>query len=108
MSNVDTVFSSLAHPVRRQILERLLDGPNTVNQLGADHDVSPGAISQHLKVLEQAGMIRRTLRGRQHLIELEKRGFQPVVSWVERYATFWNSNFISLGAFINREDSDEP
>lgn len=106
MNGIDMVFSSLAHPVRRQMLEQLLGGPTTVNQLGADHDVSPGAISQHLKVLEQAGMIHRTLSGRQHVIELDEDGFQPLISWAEKYATFWSSSFESLGDFLNCEKTD--
>ena len=61
MVSPDATFSVLSHPVRRQMLERLLEGPTTVSQLGADHDVSPGAISQHLRVLEQADMVRRRL-----------------------------------------------
>ncbi|WP_299508282.1 metalloregulator ArsR/SmtB family transcription factor [uncultured Roseobacter sp.] len=103
----DATFSALAHPVRRQMLDRLLDGPATVSQLGANHGISPGAISQHLRVLEQADMIRRTLNGRQHHIELDERGFQPVLTWAEKYGAFWGANLESLGEFLMREKSDE-
>ncbi len=107
MPHADVAFSALAHPVRRQMLDRLLSGPTTVNQLGSDHKLSPGAISQHLKVLEHAHMIRRTLKGRQHHIELDERGFQPALSWTEKYAAFWSDNLESLGAFLAREKTDE-
>lgn len=107
MLNVGTTFSALAHPVRRQILDQLLDGPRTVNRLGADHDITPGAISQHLKVLEQADMIRRTLSGRQHLIELKKDGFRPALTWAEKYTSFWNENLESLGGFLAGEKNDD-
>ncbi len=107
MASPDAAFSALAHPVRRRMLERLLDGPTTVSQLGADHGVSPGAISQHLRVLEQADMIRRTLNGRQHHIELAGGGFQPVLTWAEKYGAFWGANLESLGEFLMREKTDE-
>jgi len=107
MVSTDTTFSALSHPVRRRMLERLLEGPKTVSQLGTDHDVSPGAISQHLRVLEQANMIRRTLSGRQHHIELDKRGFQPVLTWAGKYEAFWGANLESLGSFLMREKTDE-
>lgn len=107
MASPDAVFSALAHPVRRRMLDRLLDGPTTVSQLGAEHAVSPGAISQHLRVLEQADMIRRTLNGRQHHIELDKRGFQSVLTWAEKYGAFWGAKLDSLGEFLMREKTDE-
>ncbi|MEL6467819.1 MAG: metalloregulator ArsR/SmtB family transcription factor [Pseudomonadota bacterium] len=105
--NTNATFSALVHPVRRQMLDRLLEGPTTVSQLGADHDMTPGAISQHLRVLEQAAMIRRTLNGRQHHIELDERGFQPVLTWADKYGAFWGANLESLGEFLLREKSDE-
>lgn len=107
MMTSNVTFSALAHPVRRQMLDRLLDGPATVSQLGADHAVSPGAISQHLRVLEKADMIRRTLNGRQHHIELNEKGFQPVLTWAEKYGAFWGANLESLGEFLMREKTDE-
>ena len=67
------------------MLERLLDGPTTVSQLGADHDMTPGAISQHLRVLERATLIRRRLNGRQHHIELDESGLQPVLTWADKW-----------------------
>ncbi len=107
MANPDAAFSALAHPVRRRMLDRLLDGPTTVSQLGADHAVSPGAISQHLRVLEEADMIRRTLNGRQHRIELDERGFRPLLTWAEKYGAFWGANLESLGDFLRSEKTDE-
>jgi len=105
--STDTTFSALVHPIRRQMLDRLLDGPATVSQLSANHSISPGAISQHLRVLEQATMIRRTLKGRQHHIELDERGFKPFLTWAEKYGAFWGANLESLGEFLTREKSDE-
>ncbi len=107
MASPDATFSALAHPVRRRMLDRLLDGPTTVSQLGAEHAVSPGAISQHIRVLEKADLIRRTLNGRQHRIELDEKGFQPVLTWAEKYGAFWGANLDSLGAFLMREKTDE-
>ncbi len=107
MVNTDATFSALSHPVRRRMLDRLLDGPKTVSQLGADHDMTPGAISQHIRVLEQADMIRRTLNGREHHIELDKNGFQPVLTWAENYGAFWGAKLESLGKFLMREKTDE-
>ncbi|WP_299706293.1 metalloregulator ArsR/SmtB family transcription factor [uncultured Tateyamaria sp.] len=107
MASPDATFSALAHPVRRQMLDKLLGGPTTVSELGADHGVTPGAISQHLRVLEQADMIRRRLNGRQHYIELDERGFQPVLTWAQKYGAFWGANLESLGEFLMREKTDE-
>ncbi len=106
MTGADSVFSALAHPVRREILDRLLEGPQAVNRLSADHGITPGAISQHLKLLEQAGMIQRTLDGRRHLIELNESGFRPALSWAEKYSSFWGGSLESLGKFLAQEETD--
>lgn len=107
MESVGSAFSALAHPVRRKMLDQLLEGPRTVNRLGADHDITPGAISQHLKVLEQAGMVRRTLEGRHHSIELNLAGFRPALSWADKYTQFWTGSLGSLGEFLKCEKTDE-
>ena len=87
--DLDAVFSALAHPIRRAIIEQLAQGECTVNDLGAPHDVSKPAISQHLRVLEDAGLLRQTKDGRLRICSLEAGPVSAVFSWTLRYRVFW-------------------
>lgn len=100
MLDLNSTFTALANPVRRQMLDELLRGSRTVKELGAHHDMTPGAISQHLKVLEDAQLIKRTVKGREHHCELSPAGLDPALEWVERHRAFWRQKLASFGAFV--------
>src|ERR1700691_4120736 len=86
------VFGALADPTRRAILSSLADGEATVAELAAPFRVSQPAISKHLKVLEQAGLISRTRRATARLSRVEPEPLREVTTWLARYQRFWDES----------------
>lgn len=107
-SQLDAVFSALADPTRRAILDRLSTGPGTVTELAAPFDMSLPAVSKHLKVLERAGLIRRDVKGRIHHCRLEATRMKDVAEWIDHYRAFWQSQFASLDQYLERERAERP
>ncbi len=79
------VFSALADPTRRDIVARLTAGDATVSELGASYDVSLQAVSKHLKVLEDAGLVSRSRDAQRRPVHLEAEVFDLMTKWIERY-----------------------
>lgn len=88
-ADLPAVFGALAHPIRLAIVERLASGECTVGELAEPHDVSPPAISQHLRVLEEAGLLVQTPDGRVRRCALDARPLSAAFSWLVRYRVFW-------------------
>src|SRR5215207_27908 len=86
-------FRALAHPIRRGIVERLARGPATVGVATRGFDVSKPAISRHLKVLEDAGVIRRTVEGRMHRLGLEVSVLGETIDWLDQQRRVWDRMF---------------
>jgi DNA-binding transcriptional ArsR family regulator len=86
------VFGALADPTRRAILTRLTEGEATVAELAAPFRVSQPAISRHLKVLEDAGLISRSRRATARLSHLEAEPLREVTTWLARYQRFWDES----------------
>ncbi len=97
---VDHAFSALAHPVRRAIIDRLMEGDLTVGEIAAPYDMKTPSISRHLKVLEHANLIQRTLEGRNHRCRLNLEGIRAISSWVARYEKFWTGQLDALERFV--------
>ena len=79
------VFSALADPTRRDMVARLASGDATVNELAAPYAVSVQAVSKHLKVLEEAGLVSRTRDAQRRPVHLEAQVFDLMTKWIERY-----------------------
>jgi DNA-binding transcriptional ArsR family regulator len=79
------VFSALADPTRRDIVARLTVGDATVNELAAPYDVTVQAVSKHLKVLEDAGLVSRSREAQRRPVHLEANVFDLMTTWIERY-----------------------
>ena len=79
------VFSALADPTRRDMVARLADGDATVNELAAPYDVSLQAVSKHLKVLEDAGLVSRSREAQRRPVHLEAQVLDLMTKWIERY-----------------------
>ncbi len=92
----DEVFRALADPTRRAIFERLAQGEATVSALTAHAGVSQPAVSQHLKVLRRAELVRERRDGRRTHYRLEARGLRPLVDWVAHYRAFWENRLERL------------
>jgi len=103
MTRLDLAFAALAHPSRRAIVHRLSRGPARVTDLAAPFDMSLNAVSKHLKVLEQAGLIRRRRSGREHVLLLKPDPLRAVAQWTSRYQRFWNKRPDELENFLIME-----
>src|SRR3954468_11159402 len=79
------VFSALADPLRRDMVARLASGDATVNELAAPYDVTLQAVSKHLKVLQEAGLVSRTREAQRRPVHLEAEVFELMTTWIERY-----------------------
>ena len=79
------VFAALADPTRRDIVARLAVGDATVNELAAPYDVSVQAVSKHLKVLQEAGLVSRSREAQRRPVHLEAEVFDLMTKWIERY-----------------------
>ncbi len=104
-STLDSVFAALSDPVRRRIIQRLSHGRSPVARLAQPFAISAPAVSRHLRVLERAGLIRRTKIGRIHEIELAPESLQPAAHWIDVYRRHWEANLDSLARYL---ESTEP
>ena len=105
---LDSVFSALSDPVRRTILEQLTRSELTAGEIAATFSISQPAISKHLKVLERCGLVKRTIRGREHHLRLAPRALTPATAWIDKQQRFWNESFDRLDALLaepSRKDS---
>ena len=102
------VFGALADPTRREILVRLAEGEATVAELGAPFAMSQPAISRHLKVLEQAGLVSRSRRATARLSHLEAEPLREVTTWLARYQRFWDESYERLDTLLSALQSDDP
>ena len=97
---LDLAFAALSDPTRREIVGRLVKGAARVTDLAAPFDVSLNAVSKHVKVLERAGLVRRTRVGREHRIALDPQPIQRIARWASHYEHFWNNRLDNLEAFF--------
>src|SRR5215510_9264452 len=101
----DTLFRTLADPTRRSIFERLCrEGEQTVKTLTARAGVSQPAVSKHLGVLKQAGLVRDRHEGRRTHYSAERRALAPLIDWTTQMAGFWESRFDDLENLLKRMD----
>jgi DNA-binding transcriptional ArsR family regulator len=99
---LSTIFAALADPTRRAILARLTEGDATVTELAEPFPISLPAISRHLKVLEQAGLIARSRSAQWRSSSLQAGPLKEVTDWMEPYRKFWDANFDRLDAHLAR------
>jgi DNA-binding transcriptional ArsR family regulator len=107
MDRLSMVFGALADPTRRAILHRLTEGDATVAELAAPFEMSQPAISKHLKVLENAGLISRTRRATARLSHLEAEPLREVTGWLTRYQRFWDESHERLDVLLAALQSDD-
>ncbi len=96
---LDRTFGALADGTRRAILDRLARGDATVGELARPFRVSRPAISQHLRVLERAGLVRRARDGRVSRCTLDAAAMRQAADWVERYRVFWTGQLDALARY---------
>src|SRR5438132_1130404 len=99
---LDRTLAAIADPTRRAILARLAGGEARVTDLAEPFDLSLNAVSKHLRVLERAGLLRREVRGREHLLSLEARPLREASEWITAYQAFWEHRLDALDAFLRQ------
>jgi DNA-binding transcriptional ArsR family regulator len=97
-AKLDAVYGAIAHPVRRRVLNQLRTRGATVTQLAAAHPMSLAAVSKHIRVLENAGLVRRTIVGREHRLTLEPAPLGAAAGWLDTYRAFWEDRLDLLEA----------
>jgi DNA-binding transcriptional ArsR family regulator len=103
-ARLDAVFHAVADPTRRAMLRNLARQPRSVGELAAPFEMSLAAASKHIKVLERAGLVQRSVQGRNHLCRLDARPLQDGLAWMRRYERFWNERLDALDALLQAED----
>ncbi len=103
-AELDAVFAALAHPTRRAIVERLAEGPCTVGELAEPHKVSLPAISQHLRVLEEAGLLEQTPDGRVRQCALKVAPLSAAFSWIVQYRLFWEDTLDAVARKVEKQE----
>ncbi len=104
-SRLDTVFHALGDATRRRMLRDLAGGARTVSQLAEPFAMSLAAASKHIKALENAGLIRREVRGRTHLCWLEPGPLASAQDWLNFYERFWTDRLDTLDRLLRDEDA---
>jgi DNA-binding transcriptional ArsR family regulator len=97
---LDATFRALSDPTRRAIVERLTRGDASVGELAEPFDISLPAISKHLTVLEQAGLVARIKEGRTRRCRLNEQPMQEALRWIASYGSFWEGQLDSLERFL--------
>src|ERR1700712_5362742 len=105
--SLSQAFAALADPTRRDLVARLTDGDATVGHLAAPYLVSVQAISKHLKVLEQAGLVSRGTEGHRSPVHLEAEVFDLMTKWIERYRRRAEARYRRLDAVLAEMDDEQ-
>lgn len=108
-ASLPTVFAALADPTRLAIVERLLaEGEQSAGDIAEPFSISKPAISKHLKVLEEAGIIERRIERQWRMLRVRPEAIRSVDQWIERYRSFWQASFDRLDDVLARQVDKEP
>jgi DNA-binding transcriptional ArsR family regulator len=99
-ARLDRVFQALADPTRRAMLRRLAREQHTIGELAAPFPMSFAAASKHVKVLERARLVKRTVQGRTHICRLDPKPLAVAQEWIRFYEQFWNERLDALEALF--------
>ncbi len=99
-SSLDEIFHALADPTRRAMLQSLAGAEHTVGELAAPFAISLAAASKHIKVLERAGLVKRSIAGRTHVCRLDAAPMHAGMEWLRHYEKFWNARLDALEALL--------
>jgi DNA-binding transcriptional ArsR family regulator len=103
---LDEVFHALADGTRRAMLHTLAKQPASIGELAAPFDMSLAAASKHVKVLERARLVKRTVLGRTHLCELEAGPLREGMAWMRHYERFWTRRLDALESLLHADKPD--
>jgi DNA-binding transcriptional ArsR family regulator len=97
------VFHAIAHPARRHILVLLTGGERAAGELAEPFEMTLGGVSQHLRVLEEAGLVHVHREGKRRLYRLRPKPLREVVSWVDEFAAYFGRRLDALGEYLDRK-----
>jgi DNA-binding transcriptional ArsR family regulator len=101
----DAVFSAMANPVRRRLLELLTDGPRTAGDLANQFELSRPAVSEHLQLLRKAGLVHDEATGRERRYSLTAEPLVEVSEWLHPFERYWRDRMRSLTDLLEEDDS---
>lgn len=104
---LNRVYGAIADPTRRAILDLLVRGEVTVGTLADRFPISFNGVSKHVKVLEQAGLVRRNVKGREHWLRLRPAPLREATRWLDHYREFWDTRLEALEDFLVQQ-SESP
>jgi DNA-binding transcriptional ArsR family regulator len=99
-ARLDGVFNALCDPTRRAILARLTDADARVTEIAGDFPISLNSISKHIRMLERAGLLKRSIVGRDHVLSLNAGPLAEAQAWIERYRRFWEGRLAALESYV--------
>ena len=105
---LDRAFMALGDPVRRRIIARLSRGPATVNELAEPFAITKQAVSKHIQVLEQAGLVTRTRDAQRRPVHLDAAQLEALTAWIDRYRLIHEQQYRSLDALLDTLTQDNP
>jgi DNA-binding transcriptional ArsR family regulator len=105
-SRLDAVFSALADPTRRAIIERLSLGEARVTEIAEPFRMSLNAVSKHIRVLEASGVIERRRQGRDHILSINTHSLDEIDGWVERMRNYWEERFDAMERLLGELNKD--
>ena len=104
---LDDTLLALADPTRRAILEHLSRGEARVTDLAQPFAISLNSVSKHIRLLERAGLVRREVRGREHVLSFDARALDSAAAWIERHRALWIGRLRALDELLTQEDRDK-
>jgi DNA-binding transcriptional ArsR family regulator len=106
-TEMDRTLAALADPTRRAIVARLCEGSARVTEVAEPFEISLNAVSKHLKVLENAGLVRREVRGREHWLAFDGAPLTAASEWIDRYRRFWEGRLDALADFLRESATSD-
>jgi DNA-binding transcriptional ArsR family regulator len=103
MAPIDLVLAAVADPTRRTLVDRLARGPARVTDLASPLPMTLAAVSKHIRVLERAGLVRRSRRGREHVLTLNALPLRQLAVWACRYERYWTERLDRLETFFKEK-----
>src|SRR5258708_33403971 len=100
---LDGIFGSLADPIRRDILRRLMNAQYTVSQIAQDYQISFAAVAKHLNVLEKAQLVVKQRRGKEQVVSIAPQAFKDASHYLAQYEALWNYRFDALDKVLKED-----
>ena len=102
-ARLDGVFNALCDPTRRAILARLTDADARVTDVASEFPISLNSVSKHIRKLERAGLLRRSIVGRDHVLSLNAAPLAEAQAWIEKYRRFWEGRLAALEHYVTNQ-----